>query len=292
MLLVTFEREGKFHLRETKDVIPVIKLNNLTDIKGEMTAGSTDRTTLMLEIGAPAREMYPPPSPLMIRDSPRPIVRPPERKYMRFETGATAHLKTWVVQLLRAREAVRMRSAELQRTQRQGSYDFPECEFAVTLLVSTRFQDDNAVTNRETIESLQQQVPDWEISFEQEDSGQTVVETTRHVRVFQGPDGLGLTLIGKNPVEIQEVDEQGPAFAAGLRPGDAIRAVDGQECTALSHDEVIALIRNALLSQRREWQPVDRPLDPIPDAENDDLILAAQTRGPHKTKKMTFLMDI
>ncbi|EGD76126.1 hypothetical protein PTSG_00833 [Salpingoeca rosetta] len=294
MLLVTVEKEGRYCLRETKDIVPVIKLNNITDIRGEITSSTRERTTLMLEVGSAAREIHPPPSPLLVRDSPRPVVRSPQRRTLRFEAATTTALRTWVVELLRAREAVRTKYAELQRTQSRNSFALPDGDFAVTLLVSTTFEDDGSM-RAAGIEHVQQQVPDWEISFEQGDDGEegpTLVETTRNVRVFQGQDGLGMTLIGKNPVTIQEVEKDGPAYAAGLREGDAIRAVNGEECTSLSHVEVIHLIREALLSQRRDWHPVERPLDPIPDIEGGEIVRAAHTRGPHKTKKMTFLMEI
>lgn len=293
MLLMTVEREGRYLLRETREVTPVVKINNITDIRGETNAATRERTTLMLEVGAPARELHPPPSPLLVRDSPRPVVRPAQRRHVRLEAPTAAALKTWVVELLRAREHVRAQHSELERTRSRHSIALPEGEFAVTLLVSTVFEDDGSM-RAAGLDQVRQQVPDWEISFEQGggDSGATVVETTRHVRVFQGPEGLGMTLIGKSPVRVQEVEEDGPAFAAGIRADDVIRAVNGEECTAMSHEDVVRLIRDALLSQRREWQPVEHPLPPIPDDDSDDIARAAYTRGPHKTKKMTFLMDI
>lgn len=35
MLLMTVEREGRYLLRETREVTPVVKINNITDIRGE-----------------------------------------------------------------------------------------------------------------------------------------------------------------------------------------------------------------------------------------------------------------
>ena len=49
----------------------------------------------------------------------------------------------------------------------------------------------------------------------------------------------GFTVVGKNPVYMQEVEEGGPAWEAGLRVNDQIRAVNGQECTNMAHHEVV-----------------------------------------------------
>lgn len=238
----------------------------------------------MLEVSISSyRQTNPPASPaILLRDSPRPMTIASQRRPMRFETGSTSNLKTWIVQLLRARETMRSRNVEMDRSMIRASTAFPnDGEFAVTLLVSTTFYDNESMVEA-NFTQMQQQVPDWEITFEQQDEeGPHQVEMTRHVRVYQGEDGLGLTLIGKSPVVVQEVDEGGPAYAAGIRPGDAIRAVNGEECTSMSHEEVVKLIRSALFSQRQAWLPVERELNPIPDAEETEaeLVEAAYTRG-------------
>lgn len=37
MLLITIEKDGKYLIRESKELIPVVKLSSLSDIRGEMT---------------------------------------------------------------------------------------------------------------------------------------------------------------------------------------------------------------------------------------------------------------
>eukprot|EP00056_Hartaetosiga_gracilis_P002059 m.50499 g.50499 ORF g.50499 m.50499 type:complete len:615 (-) comp10888_c0_seq3:1782-3626(-) len=291
LLLVTHEREGKYHLRDTKEIISVIKVTNITDIQTEITPVSRDRTTFHIEVSAPSRIAQPAPASVsqLVKDSPRAVVRDPEKRYFRFEVDNPTHLKSWVVNLYRARDVMAKQNTEVNR-KKQNKFGLPDDEFAVTLLVSTQLEADSD-TNEETVKAIQENTPDWEITFESADeaNGVKLVETTRHVRVIQGEYGLGMTLIGCNPVTIQEVDPDGSAFACGLRAGDAIRAVNGTDCMGLAHEEVITLIRACLLDQRQEWNPVSAPLDPVPTVPESEIAEAAVTRG---TKKMMFLMDI
>lgn len=135
--------------------------------------------------------------------------------------------------------------------------------YAVTLLISTKV----ALPEDSDVAIHDERTPDWEIEFTQEDET-TFVETTRHVRLVQSPEGLGFTLVGRNPVVVQEVEQDGVAFAAGMMQGDVVRAVNGQECTNASHDEVVGLLRHALgKPQPRVWVPTHQPLEDIREAD-------------------------
>jgi hypothetical protein len=77
---------------------------------------------------------------------------------------------------------------------------------------------------------------------------------------------------------MQEVDEDGAAFTAGCRVNDQIRAVNGVECTNMSHHDVVGLIRLALQTPVTRWAPVLKPLEPV--REEDDMdSMASSVRG-------------
>lgn len=111
-------------------------------------------------------------------------------------------------------------------------------EYAVTLMVTTVVPEDSCTDDLDGID--EDRAPDWEITFVTPgaDSRTSKLETTRHVRLVRGRGGLGMTLLGRNPVKIQEIDVGGPAYLAGLRVGDGIRAVDGRECSNMDHAQV------------------------------------------------------
>ncbi|EDQ88061.1 uncharacterized protein MONBRDRAFT_32963 [Monosiga brevicollis MX1] len=90
-------------------------------------------------------------------------------------------------------------------------------------------------------------VPDWEIEFTDEaETDAWDMYTMRNVRLVLGPFGFGMTLLGKRPVFIQDVEPDSPAARAGLRMGDAILSVNGQACEDMDHSQVIQLIKQAL----------------------------------------------
>lgn len=55
--------------------------------------------------------------------------------------------------------------------------------------------------------------------------------------------GIGITLEGQSGHTLTRVYENGPAYTAGLRPGDTITAVGGMDTAAKTNDELIALLR-------------------------------------------------
>ncbi|XP_034387488.1 rhophilin-1 [Cyclopterus lumpus] len=57
-------------------------------------------------------------------------------------------------------------------------------------------------------------------------------------------DGMGLTLRGDSPVLVAGVVPAGCAAEAGLREGDYIVAVDGQDCKWAKHGEVVQMLKS------------------------------------------------
>lgn len=66
----------------------------------------------------------------------------------------------------------------------------------------------------------------------------------RLICLQRGDGGLGLTLRGDSPVLVAGVVPGGCAAEAGLREGDYIVAVDGQDCKWAKHGEVVHMLKN------------------------------------------------
>ncbi|XP_041646624.1 rhophilin-1 isoform X2 [Cheilinus undulatus] len=66
----------------------------------------------------------------------------------------------------------------------------------------------------------------------------------RVICLQRGEGGLGLTLRGDSPVLVAGVVPGGCAAEAGLREGDYIVAVDGQDCKWSKHSEVVHMLKN------------------------------------------------
>ncbi|XP_042273520.1 rhophilin-1 [Thunnus maccoyii] len=66
----------------------------------------------------------------------------------------------------------------------------------------------------------------------------------RLICLQRGDSGLGLTLRGDSPVLVAGVVPGGCAAEAGLREGDYIVAVDGQDCKWAKHGEVVHMLKN------------------------------------------------
>ena len=61
--------------------------------------------------------------------------------------------------------------------------------------------------------------------------------------------GYGLTLSGDKPCRVQTVKPGGASDKAGVREGDVIIKVNGQQVTESLHSEVVKLIQTGELSQ-------------------------------------------
>uniref|UniRef100_A0A7N6AUG8 Rhophilin, Rho GTPase binding protein 1 n=1 Tax=Anabas testudineus TaxID=64144 RepID=A0A7N6AUG8_ANATE len=66
----------------------------------------------------------------------------------------------------------------------------------------------------------------------------------RVISLQRGEGGLGLTLRGDSPVLVAGVVPGGCAAEAGLREGDYIVAVDGQDCKWAKHGEVVHMLKS------------------------------------------------
>jgi hypothetical protein len=67
----------------------------------------------------------------------------------------------------------------------------------------------------------------------------------RHVTLHRRGDGFGLSVKGSAPVAIASVDDGSPAELGGVRQGDVIVGIGGDDARWLGHEEVVALVRNA-----------------------------------------------
>lgn len=66
----------------------------------------------------------------------------------------------------------------------------------------------------------------------------------RTVEICRGKNGFGFTISGQQPCILSCIVPNSPAEQAGLRPGDYLIAVCGQNVSKVPHDEVVQLIGN------------------------------------------------
>jgi carboxyl-terminal processing protease len=74
------------------------------------------------------------------------------------------------------------------------------------------------------------------------------------VAAMQAPSDAGVGVVlapGTAGPVIRELEPDGPADRAGLRPGDVIRTVNGRETTGMEHYQVVAALRGAAGEQVR-----------------------------------------
>ena len=67
----------------------------------------------------------------------------------------------------------------------------------------------------------------------------------RTIELTRGQLGFGFTLSGQGPCILSSIVEQSPASKANLKPGDHVIAVNGQNVSKSSHDDVVRLIGNS-----------------------------------------------
>ena len=70
-----------------------------------------------------------------------------------------------------------------------------------------------------------------------------VGERSRTLIVHKDDAGYGLTLSGDKPCRVQTVRPGGASDKAGVREGDVIIKVNGQQVTESLHGEVVKLIQ-------------------------------------------------
>ena len=74
-------------------------------------------------------------------------------------------------------------------------------------------------------------------------SAERASERSRTLIVHKDDSGYGLTLSGDKPCRVQTVRPGGASDKAGVREGDVIIKVNGQQVTESLHGEVVKLIQ-------------------------------------------------
>lgn len=62
------------------------------------------------------------------------------------------------------------------------------------------------------------------------------------VEVVRGNVGYGFTISGQNPCTLSCIVSGSPAETIGLKPGDFLLAVNGENVSKYPHDEVVRII--------------------------------------------------
>ena len=75
-------------------------------------------------------------------------------------------------------------------------------------------------------------------------------ERSRTLIVHKDDSGYGLTLSGDKPCRVQTVRPGGASDKAGVREGDVIIKVNGQQVTESLHGEVVKLIQTGEAESR------------------------------------------
>lgn len=77
------------------------------------------------------------------------------------------------------------------------------------------------------------------------------MEETRTVTMVRRMDGFGFSVVGGHghlPIYVKTVFSGGAADSSGLCRGDRILAVDGTSVDGLGHDQVVAMLNEAVTS--------------------------------------------
>ncbi|XP_059145141.1 regulator of G-protein signaling 12-like isoform X2 [Physella acuta] len=69
-----------------------------------------------------------------------------------------------------------------------------------------------------------------------------LLQATKTVTVVRGKLGYGFTISGQNPCMLSSIVAGSPAQAAGLKPGDLLYFVNGQNVSRAFHDDVVRMV--------------------------------------------------
>ena len=69
-----------------------------------------------------------------------------------------------------------------------------------------------------------------------------ILQGCKTVTVVRGKVGYGFTISGQNPCMLSCIVPGSPAELAGLKPGDLLYCVDGQNVSRYSHDDVVRMV--------------------------------------------------
>ncbi|KAI5746261.1 hypothetical protein M8J77_001702 [Diaphorina citri] len=103
----------------------------------------------------------------------------------------------------------------------------------------------------------------------------------RTVEVNRGKSGFGFTISGQQPCILSCINTGSPAEFAGLRAGDYLIAVCGQNVSKMPHDDVVRLIGSCQRTLKLQIAE-----NYYSDSSDEDLILTARQKPkyPHKPK--------
>lgn len=103
----------------------------------------------------------------------------------------------------------------------------------------------------------------------------------RTVEVNRGKNGFGFTISGQQPCILSCINTGSPAEFAGLRAGDYLIAVCGQNVSKMPHDDVVRLIGSCPRTLKLQIAE-----NYYSDSSDEDLILTARQKPkyPHKPK--------
>jgi hypothetical protein len=180
-------------------------------------------------------------------DTPRPMVRSEQRYQVKLRFASAPGFKSFYSSLLKSkRDFEETQLPRRQLVRRAPSKDTVTC---VTLEVKTTHDAWQLPSIPDHDGNDAAVIPDWEISFDQEpghlaDHADGAV--VRQARLVPQGNALGMTLIGRSPVVVQEVEPGGAAERAGLFAGDVVCAVEGHDCATWGHLQVVNMIREAL----------------------------------------------
>lgn len=65
---------------------------------------------------------------------------------------------------------------------------------------------------------------------------------SKTVRLWRTPTGFGFSLTGQYPCVLTQVVEGSPAFKAGLKIGDYLIMVNGENVVKFNHETVVSMV--------------------------------------------------
>eukprot|EP00730_Choanoeca_flexa_P002712 TRINITY_DN11142_c0_g1_i3.p1 TRINITY_DN11142_c0_g1~~TRINITY_DN11142_c0_g1_i3.p1 ORF type:complete len:614 (+),score=115.68 TRINITY_DN11142_c0_g1_i3:23-1864(+) len=148
---------------------------------------------------------------------------------------------------------------------RRGSATTVHQPGIVTLMIRTTTPARDISTSTD---SVAQDETDWEISFDEQHGDIRSETIIRQAQLTEQAAGLGMTVIGRGPVIVESVEDQGAAAKAGVTAGDVVCAVDGHDCTQWTHAQVVNKIRQ-VLQESRLRHTKNRPLTELPEQQSE-----------------------